>query len=200
MTVGLIKALDETYKHLDKIIHDMRTLTSDLVSPTLYELGLEAAVREWLNEEVQQKHGIRTEFEDDAQPKALADDICALLYRSVQELLVNVVKHAQAQHVKVSICRDGGNVCINVIDDGVGFTPSMEDSGMDKTVGLGLFSIREKLSYFGGSVEIDSKPHHGTRVVLVAPMECRETTGSVGGGYTHASLGDTQSRNSATEN
>ncbi|MCJ7728659.1 MAG: PAS domain-containing protein, partial [Sedimentisphaerales bacterium] len=57
--------LDEIYQHLDQIIRDTRSLTFDLSSPTLYELGLEAAIREWLYDEVQQKHGIHTEFEDD---------------------------------------------------------------------------------------------------------------------------------------
>ena len=117
----LVKPLDEIYKHLDQMIGDMRSLTFDLGSPTLYELGLEAAVREYLNEEIQQKHGIKTEFEDDAQPKPLGEDICALLYRAVRELLINVVKHAQAQYVKVSICKSNDNIRVNVADDGVGF-------------------------------------------------------------------------------
>jgi len=174
LLVELIKPLDEIYEHLDQIIHDMRSLTFDLGSPTLYELGLEAAVREWLNEEVQRKHGLKTEFEDDAQPKPLDDDVCALLYRAVRELLINVVKHARAQHVKVSICKDNSNICVKVTDDGVGFTAPFEAFGSNKTGGFGLFSIRERLSYFGGSVKIDSKPRYGTRVTLAAPLKCRK--------------------------
>jgi len=168
----LIKPLDEIYKHLDQIIGDMRSLTFDLGSPTLYELGLEAAVREYLNEEIQQKHGIKTDFENDSQPKSLDDDVCALLYRAVRELLINVVKHAQAQYVKVSICRYNGNIRIIVVDDGAGFKPPAEEFGSGKTAGFGLFSIRERLSYLGGSVEIDSKPGEGTQVTLVAPIKC----------------------------
>jgi len=169
---GLVKPLDEIYKHLDQIIGDMRSLIFDLGSPTLYELGLEAAVREYLNEEIQQKHGIKTEFEDDAQAKPLDGDVCAILYRAVRELLINVVKHAQAQHVKVSLCKDNNNVRINVIDDGVGFKPPTEGFGSGKTAGFGLFSIRERLSYLGGSVEIESKPGEGTQVTLAAPIKC----------------------------
>jgi len=168
----LIKTLDEIYKHLDKIIGDMRSLTFDLGSPTLYELGLEAAVREYLNEEIQQKHRIKTEFEADAQPKPLDDDIRAILYRAVRELLINVVKHAQAQHVKVSICKNNNNMRINVIDDGAGFKPPAEGFASGKTAGFGLFSIRERLSYLGGSVDIESKPGEGVRVTLVAPINC----------------------------
>jgi PAS domain S-box-containing protein len=178
-TGELVKPLDEIYKHLDQIIGDMRSLTFDLGSPTLYELGLEVAVREYLNEEIQQKHGIKTEFEDDAQAKPLDDDVCAILYRAVRELLINVVKHAQAQHVKVSICKDDNNISINVIDDGVGFKPPAEGFGSGKTAGFGLFSIRERLSYLGGSVEIESKPGEGTQVTLVAPAaSCEARAGA----------------------
>jgi signal transduction histidine kinase len=53
----LTGAVDEISKHLDQMIEDMRSLTFDLGSPTLYELGLDAAVREYLNEEIQDKHG-----------------------------------------------------------------------------------------------------------------------------------------------
>jgi len=167
----LVEPMDEIYKHLDRIIGDMRSLIFDLGSPTLYELGLEAAVREYLNEEIQQKHGIMTEFEDDAQAKSLDGDVCAILYRAVRELLINVVKHAHAQCVKVSICKSNDNIRINVIDDGVGFKPPAEGFGLGKTTGFGLFSIRERLSYLGGSVEIESKPGEGTRITLVAPIK-----------------------------
>ena len=171
----LIEPVDEIYEHLDRIIHDMRSLTFDLGSPTLYELGLEAAVREYLNEEIQQKHGIQTEFEDDSRPKPLDDDVCAVLYRAVRELLINVVKHAQAQHVKVSIYKDNDNIRINVVDDGVGFKPFAEGFDLGKKAGFGLFSIRERLSYLGGSVEIDSQPGQGTHVTLVAPIKGNQT-------------------------
>jgi PAS domain S-box-containing protein len=167
----LTGAVDEIYTHLDRMIEDMRSLTFDLGCPTLYELGLEAAVREYLNEEIQDKHGIKAEFEDDAQPKSLDDDVCALVYRAVRELLINVVKHARARHVKVSIRTDGNRLCVNVIDDGIGFKPPTEAFSSGKNAGFGLFSIRERLSCLGGRVEIESEPGMGTRVTLAAPMK-----------------------------
>ncbi len=181
----LVEPLDKIYKHLDRIIGDMRSLTFDLGSPTLYELGLDAAVREYLNEEIQQKYEIKTEFEDDAQSKSLDDDVCAILYRAVRELLVNVVKHAQAQFVKVSICKTNDNIHINVIDDGVGFKPPTEGFSSGKTAGFGLFSIRERLNYLGGNIDIESKLGQGTHVTLIAPIKREKTkkNSEVDGGY-----------------
>lgn len=166
----LAEPLDEIYQHLDQIIQDTRLLTFDLSSPTLYELGLEAAVREWLYDEVWAKHGVRTEFENDEQLKPLNDDVRVVLYRAVRELLVNVVKHAQARQVKVYIGRNNNNIRIEVIDDGVGFAPSLQSN---KTGGFGLFSIRERLSYLGGSIEIESEPNQGTYIALMAPIKRR---------------------------
>lgn len=176
--------LDEIYQHLDQIIWDTRSLTFDLSSPTLYELGLEAAIREWLYDEIQQKHGIHTEFEDDGQPKPLDDDVRAVLYRAVRELLVNVVKHAQAQKVKVSIGKDNNNVRIVVADDGIGFVSSPQ---LNKAGGFGLFSIREGLNYLGGSIEIGSKPSQETHITLIAPIKRGkiENDEGQGGHYEH---------------
>jgi PAS domain S-box-containing protein len=157
LPIELAKSLNVIYQQLDQMVRDTRLLTFDLSLPTLYELGLEAAIREWLHEEVQEKHGIHAEFEDDERPKPLDDDVRALLYRAVRELLVNVVKHAQAQKVKVSIGRDNNNVRIGVIDDGVGFVPS---SHLNKSGGFGLFSIRERLNYLGGSIEKNQGGHY----------------------------------------
>jgi len=167
----LAEPVDEIYKHLDRMIEQMRSLTFDLGSPTLYELGLDAAVREYLNEEIQDKHGIEVEFEDGAPRGCLDDDVCAIVYRAVRELLINVVKHAQARHVKVSIRTEGDHVRVNVIDDGIGFKVPTEAFGSGKSAGFGLFSIRERLSYLGGSVEIESEPGKGARITLAAPMK-----------------------------
>jgi len=89
----------------------------------------------------------------------------------VRELLMNIVKHAEAQTATVSIWRDDDELRVSVEDDGVGF----DTSEMEKrTRGFGLFSMRQRLTEFGGQVEVESKHGYGTRVTLVAPLECSE--------------------------
>jgi signal transduction histidine kinase len=162
-------------RDIDQIIQNTRSLTLDLCSPTLYELGIEAAIRKLLNEEVQRKYGIKTEFVSDAQPKPLDNDITVILYRATRELLINVIKHANAQHVTVSIYKEKNEIRINVIDDGDGFICPINNLASDEIEGFGLFSVRERLNSFGGSLEIDSKPGHGTRVTLVMPTKLEKT-------------------------
>ncbi len=173
----LTGVLDEIRNSLGQTIQDTRSLTFDLSYPILYELGFEAAVAEWLTEQVEEKHNIATEFEDDGQPKPLENDIRTLLFRTVRELLINVVRHAQAKKVKVSIRKADGQIHVSVEDDGVGCNLAKLVSARTKTGGFGLFSIRERLEYMGGHLEIDSKPGHGTKVTLTVPLKQQNTEG-----------------------
>jgi len=163
------KSIDEIYNQIDQIIQNTRTLTFDLSSPVLYDLGLEAAVRQWLTTQLQEKHGLKCVFEDDKQPKPLEEDICVLVFQAVKELLINVVKHSRASHVKVTIRKKGDKIQISVEDDGVGF--AYTESNVAKSQGFGLFNICQRLDYIGGSVKIDSQPGHGSSITLEAPLK-----------------------------
>jgi PAS domain S-box-containing protein len=167
----LTKALDEICNNIDQVIQDTRTLTFDLSSPILNEIGLEAAVAEWLDVQVREKHSIETEFVDDGQQKPLDDDIRALLFRNVRELLVNVIKHADAQNVKVSVRRVNEHIHIDVEDDGKGFdSVKVISTGIEDTK-FGLFSIRQRLEQLGGQFEIDSEPGRGSKITMTAPLK-----------------------------
>jgi signal transduction histidine kinase len=165
------KALDEICNNIGQIIQDTRTLTFDLSSPILNEIGLEAAVADWLDVQIQAKHGIETEFVNDGQQKPLDDDIRALLFRNVRELLVNVIKHADAQNVKVSVRRVNEHIHIDVEDDGKGFdSVKVISTGIEDTK-FGLFSIRQRLEQLGGQFEIDSEPGRGSKITMTAPLK-----------------------------
>ena len=108
---------------LEQTLEDTRTLTFELSPPILYELGLVRALQ-WLAEELSRRHGIKVVI--DGSPAAgeqLGDDLRSLLFRSVRELLINVIKHAQATAARVSIRGYEGGVRVTVADDGHGFDP-----------------------------------------------------------------------------
>ena len=154
-----------------KAIQDTRTLTFDLSSPTLYRFGFVRAIEEWLMEQGQERHGIKAEFADDGRPKPLDEDIGVLLFQATRELLINVVKHAQAHLVKVSTQRIDEQIETIVEDDGVGFDVSEVGSFVHEKGGFGLFNIQERLKHVGGRFKIESEPGTGTRVTLVAPLK-----------------------------
>jgi len=155
---------------LTKVMQDIQSLTFELSPPILTEFGFEAAVSHWLTEQIEQKHGIAGVFTDDGQDKPLEDDIQTLLFRSVCELLTNIVKHSQAKRVEVALSRAENHIFVRLEDDGIGFAPDKVVVG-NATGGFGLFSIRERLSQMGGSLEIDSRPGQGCRSLLRAPLK-----------------------------
>jgi PAS domain S-box-containing protein len=169
---SLVKPLGEIHGLIEQTIQYTRSLTFELSPPILYELGFEAAV-EWLAEQIQEKHGISVDFEDDLQPKPLGKEMRILLFKTVGELLMNVIKHAQAHKAKVAIQREGSNIRITVEDDGIGFYIP-EANQLAGVKGFGLFSIRERLKHFGGSLQIQSGPRRGTLITLLAPIKQKE--------------------------
>ena len=97
----------------------------------------------------------------------LQDDVKTCLFRVTRELLTNVVKHARAQRVKVSVRKTPDEIHVTVRDDGVGFNPAEVKGEDSKTVRFGLFSVREQLEYLGGCLIIESKPGRGTVATVI---------------------------------
>ena len=158
-------------RSIGEVIADADSLTFSLSSPILYELGIVAAIKEYLHREIRKKHGIAVEFESDAQLGKLDKNTKTLLYRISRELLTNVIKHARASNVKVSVHGSGGRLCIAIQDNGVGFKQDKADSIVAKATRFGLSSVREQLEYIGGHLKLEFEPGHGTTAKVVIPLE-----------------------------
>jgi signal transduction histidine kinase len=98
----------------------------------------------------------------------LREELQLLLYRIISELLHNVVKHAQAEHAEITYQNDGATVTVAVIDDGVGFSYSPDQSLENNS--FGLFSIQEKINRVGGKLEIEKNSHGGSQVKVSLPL------------------------------
>jgi signal transduction histidine kinase len=159
--------ITELRELVEQTIADTRSLTFEISPPMLYALGLAPTV-EWLCEQMERQHGIRMSVSQDIGGRRVTDDARALLYISIRELLMNVVKHAKASSAEVSIAAVGEWLWVRVTDDGVGF--SAEEGGM-RTDAFGLFTVQERLLSLGGSMSISSAPGKGSEVVLKVPLE-----------------------------
>ena len=166
-------SVTEIRDYISQAIRFTRSLTYELGLPILYDLGLEAAL-EWLAEQMHEQHGLTVQVHRDQQAKPLGEAARVLVFRVVRELLTNVVKHARANKVDISIDKDGPFMRIQVVDDGVGFDTAEAAPGAGKSSGYGLFSIRERLTSLGGLVTINSLPGQGTRVFITVPLEQQE--------------------------
>ncbi len=162
--------LEQTRNLIQQTIEDARTLTFEISPPVLYELGLEAAL-EWLVDEVQKRHNLKVELIDDGQSKDIGTDARGIVFRSIRELLHNIVKHAKAHAAKIRIQRVGEVVRIEIEDNGIGFNMEELNSESRNNRSFGLFSIRERIQFLGGVFECSSSPHKGTRCALIMPLK-----------------------------
>jgi signal transduction histidine kinase len=165
----IAKDLNETRELIDETIKFTRSLTFELSPPILYELGLESAI-DWLAEQIQVKHGIIIKVDCENGPVKPSVETSVLLFKTVRELLINIVKHAKASEAKIFIKLDGNAVRITVEDNGIGFNVSEIDPYLALEGGFGILNIRERINYLKGEFKIESEKGRGTKVEIVVPL------------------------------
>jgi signal transduction histidine kinase len=157
-------AVAELREHVVVALQDVRRLAVELRPKLLDDFGLAPAL-ERLTESVAEQAGIRVDFHSALGEQRLPNEVETTLYRVVQESLTNIVKHAGARKVSVSLARRESGVAAVVEDDGVGF-----DQRAAREDGVGLLGMRERLALLDGRLEIESRPGAGTTVVAEVPL------------------------------
>ena len=157
-------ALAELREHVVNALQDVRRLAVELRPAVLDDFGLVAAL-ERLTESFSEQTGIRVDFHSALGELRLPSDVESSLYRVVQESLTNIVKHAGAKNVSVSIARRESGVAAVIEDDGSGFDPRRP-----REDGIGILGMRERLALLGGRLEIESRKGAGTTVVAEVPL------------------------------
>lgn len=164
-------AVNEIAELVDSANRSTRSLAAQLAPAMLYELGLVPAL-EWLGEDMARTFGLRVRVDDDGSSKPLSQEARSILYRAARELLINAAKHARCDSATVTVRRCDDRIAVEVSDAGVGFDPLR--LGSDPRHGLGLMSVRERLSFVGGTVDVRGIPGDGTVAVLSAPLAVGE--------------------------
>ncbi|MGH7184569.1 MAG: response regulator [Nitrospiraceae bacterium] len=145
-----------------------RTLITDMNPPKIQDVGLPVALN--LLVEQMQRHQLTVHFEkSQGEDLKLPEEQGLLLFLSVRELLINVIKHSGVDVVTLSLVKQYGKLRIEVRDGGKGFDiPTQMRCG--NSASLGLFSIRERMQALGGSFELESAAEGGTRATLILPL------------------------------
>ena len=166
---ALLVQVDEVTSLLKQMVTEIRSLTFELSPPILYEFGLEAAL-EWLANRMQAQHDLDCAFQCGGAASPFRQQTDVLLFQAARELLTNVVKHAHAKAVRVSVQKNDKEVRVTIEDHGIGFDTSKNVLHAKQKEGFGLFSIRERIRHLGGTFELTSDPGHGTCVSLTLPV------------------------------
>ncbi|MGB3211381.1 MAG: CHASE4 domain-containing protein [Desulforhopalus sp.] len=163
---------------VDQTVQDVRTLTFELSPPVLYELGLDAAL-DWLAEEFDEKYSLAIKIECDVICKGVTSAFLALIFRTIRELLINVVRHARAESAEVKVNCVGKDLRLTVSDNGIGMNNADYGGEESGSGGFGLFSIRERILNIGGTFVIESEENEGTAITLIVPIQedCFEGAG-----------------------
>jgi two-component system, NarL family, sensor histidine kinase DevS len=157
-------ALTELRAQVVSALQDVRRLAVELRPAVLDDFGLVPAL-ERLTDAFAEQTGIRVDFHSALGRTRPGSEVETALYRVVQESLTNILKHADAHNVSVSLARRESGVAAVIEDDGTGF-----DLRSVREEGVGLLGMRERLALLDGHLEIESRPGAGTTIVAEVPV------------------------------
>jgi signal transduction histidine kinase len=151
---------------IDATIRSVKRMITDLRPRLLDDLGLTAAI-EWQAEEFQKRTGIRCVLTIVPDEITVDPERSTAIFRIFQETLTNIVRHASATAVDVRLTDAGGNIELCVDDNGIGVSKEQVNDYRS----FGLIGIRERASYWGGTVTIVGTPNRGTRITVRFPRQ-----------------------------
>lgn len=143
---------------------ELRVISHDLMSKSLDKTDLQTALEDLAGRMQQAQPGLQVHFFSNYPLHETGNLAKIHLYRIVQELLANALKHARAKTVNVQLLKDEQNLLLTVEDDGQGFNTAAQTSG-----GIGLSNIRARVEVLHGKIHLDSAPGKGTYVSIEIP-------------------------------
>jgi two-component system sensor histidine kinase UhpB len=149
---------------IDDALRTVRRISTDLRPAVLDDLGLDAAI-EWLVDGFHARTGIHCELRLDLEHIYLEERIATALFRLVQESLTNVVRHARADRVRISLHTEDDQLRLLIEDNGIGFQPDIH-----RPRSFGLLGMRERVLALSGRFSIDSWPGAGTVITALIPL------------------------------
>ncbi|GAB3952189.1 hypothetical protein GCM10028805_33720 [Spirosoma harenae] len=160
VTVGF--QFQKTRSMIDETMTNVRRISRNLVPTTLERFGLLAALEELADRATDDQLEVSLDYPESEVHFLPALEL--MLYRIVQELVNNAIRHARARHITIQLLRFHGEIRLSVIDDGVGFD---FDAVMEnKKAGLGLRNIESRLNVVNGHVTFDVAPGRGSKVYV----------------------------------
>ncbi len=170
---GKLSALESEFRStysgmlgmLDKAYDEVRRISHDLSSGTLEKFGLKSAIDELVHA-ITEVNPIHIRFIDNKTDPELYESINEPLYRIIQELLSNALKHAKAKEVTLQIRIKDGIFYFSYEDDGIG----MDTSTLEHVRGIGMQNINSRVAMLNGTISLDSTPGYGLTLMIEIPL------------------------------
>lgn len=158
--------IDETKENISKAMSDLRDLAKGMSSDRIRVLGLYDSVTQEA-ERISRAGSLNVEVSCDGERKEPDHQKQLVIFRVIQECFQNIIKHAQAAHVKVAFTYMPSACDISIQDDGKGFEFNSERTC---TSGLGLMNIFNRVTLVGGVAKVNTAPGKGTQILLHIPI------------------------------
>jgi signal transduction histidine kinase len=164
-TLRLIKGAK---KILTDTTNKIRTLFIDLRPAELDMLGLPSVLRE-LFSHYTKSYPLNIKFKENIGNIHIEDDVAITLYRVIQEAFNNIIKHAKAKNVKISLLLKEGGINFTIKDDGIGFSADVffKEANIGK---FGLRGMKERVDLLNGKFSLQSKLKNGTKITVIFPI------------------------------
>ena len=158
-------------EHISDALANSRKITSELSPPILYQFGIIEALY-WLLENIENKHKIKCDINNNVESFKLDDVSSILLYRSIQEIINNTIKYAQATLITIDILKKKKGLEFVIKDNGKGFdVGNLNNLRKQNGSGFGLFTVKERIRNIRGKFKIASKINKGTIVHIFIPLK-----------------------------
>lgn len=158
-------AMHNALSLLDDSAKEVRAVSHNMMPNTLIKFGLASAIREFITK-LGNAPSLRVDLEIVGLDERLENQLETVLYRVIQEVVNNIVKHAQASKISMQLVRHEQEVNVMIEDNGVGF----DTTSIDDLDGLGLKGIKTRIELLGGTVFFDSAIGRGTTVIIDVPL------------------------------
>jgi two-component system, NarL family, sensor kinase len=160
MTANNAQAFERSMDMLDSSIKEMRRVAHNMMPEALVKFGLDTALKDFCNE-IQQSGALHISYQSIGLQNMVIDQTISItIYRIVQELLNNTMKHAVAKNAIVQITKSDNQLSVTVEDDGKGFDTTI----INNSTGMGWSNITNRVEFLKGKLDIDSQTGKGTSI------------------------------------
>lgn len=162
MTSENVQAFERSMDMLDSSIREMRRVAHNMMPETLVKFGLDTALNDFCND-INQSGALKISYQSIGLNDAIIDQTTAItIYRIVQELLNNTIKHAGAVNAIVQVSKTDDLLSVTVEDDGKGFDTTI----LKQARGIGWSNIQNRVEFLKGKLDVNSQPGKGTSVLI----------------------------------
>lgn len=160
----LVEKINSMTDLIDMTIQNVRRIASELRPVILDDFGLNAAIL-WHAKEIEKRTGIKFKITTIPEDITMDKDKSVVIYRIIQELLTNIIRHARATKVEIKLKHRDNKLFVFVKDNGIGIEENIDRKS------FGLLGIKERVQYWGGVIHIKGKPGKGTSVKIILPVD-----------------------------